>query len=55
MSDQPKKNGKKMFVKRLGVSNGFPVLLFVSGSYVVFTVSTDCDGSWPLGELLAEI
>jgi hypothetical protein len=26
------RNGRKIFLKRLGVSNGFPVSLFVSGS-----------------------
>jgi hypothetical protein len=42
------RNGSKTFLKRLGVSTGFPVFLFVSGSSVVFTVSTDSDEYWPL-------
>ena len=43
--DQRFRNGSKKFLRRLGVSNGFLVFLFVSGSSVASNGSIDSNES----------
>jgi hypothetical protein len=45
----------KAFLKRLGVSNGFPVFNFDTEAYELSSDSTDFNGSRLFGQLLAQI
>ena len=53
--DERFRNVSKTILKRLGVSNGFPVLYLNAEAYRLSSDSTDFNGSRLFGQLLAQI